>query len=407
MAQPASKRLVTEETIAAAGAARTAIDARVKAVGDATYAPVALEAEVAAKINQTDADYRYATGAFAPLYGYYSMLSRARQVRCDIVALGDSIMEGQGAAAVSDRWISKVESDLRRQWMTGAGGPGYVPAVYAAGPDSSKFPAWTYNPSTAANLPQGPGYKAWKLNQNTTATITRRCTSFKLFFYRLASDTVTITIDGGAPTSWTIPVVAGTPQQVWTSPALTSGDHTIVVTCTSTGTSFCGGAFFDGDETAGVTMWDSSHSGATMKLYAQTYTDWSNWLTHMSADLLMMGCGTNDCQTATGGYSSAEYKGYAQNLIDMARAKIPSLPVLFIPPYKPISTVTTIEPWANYIAKLHELADENPHCAVFDMGLRIPDLTTDTYGFRADTLHPSSRGMAYMAALGTAALTPK
>lgn len=37
MAQPASKRLVTEETIAAAGAARTAIDARVKAVGDATY----------------------------------------------------------------------------------------------------------------------------------------------------------------------------------------------------------------------------------------------------------------------------------------------------------------------------------------------------------------------------------
>lgn len=413
-----ARKIVTidEETKALPAVAREAIDARIGAVGDpkylskteasATYAPVALEAEVAAKIDQTDADYRYATGAFAPLYGYYSMLSRARQVRCDIVALGDSIMEGQGAAAVSDRWISKVESELRRQWMTGAGGPGYVPATYASGPDASKFPSWTYNP-VDTNLPQGPGYKARKLNLNTTATITRRCTSFKLFFYRLASDTVTIAIDGGAPTSWTVPVVAGTPQQVWTSPALTSGDHTIVVTCTSAGTSFCGGVFFDGDETAGVTMWDSSHSGATMKLYAQTYTDWSNWLTHMSADLLMMGCGTNDCQTATNGYSSAEYKGYAQDLIDMARAKIPSLPVLFIPPYKPIGTVTTIEPWENYIAKLHELADENSHCAVFDMGLRIPDLTTDTYGFRADTLHPSSRGMAYMSALGAAALTPK
>lgn len=352
------------------------------------------------------ADSRYATGAFAPLYGYYSTLSRARTVRCDIIALGDSIMEGQGSALVSDRWISKTETELRRVWMTGAGGPGYIPATYAAGPDATKFAAWTYSPSDSL-MPHGPGYKARKLNQNSTATITKRCTSFKLFIYRLAGDVVTISIDGGAAVTWTVPVVTGTPQQVWTSPALTSGDHTVTVTCTSAGTSFCGGVFFDGDETAGLTMWDSSHSGATMKLYAETYVDWASWLTAMTADLLMIGCATNDCQVSTGGYSSAEFKTYAQTLITMAREKMPTLPIVFTPPYKPISTVVTIEPWANYIDKLHELAAENPYCAVFDMGSRIPDLTNDVYGFRADTLHPSSRGMAYMSALGTAALTPK
>lgn len=362
------------------------------------------DAALEKKIDQSVADYRYATGAFAPLYGYYSALARARQSRCDIVALGDSIMEGQGATAVPDRWINKVQDNLRGQWMNGTGGPGFVPATYAAGPNASKFPAWSYS-ATPGALPQGLGYKAARLNDTVTATLTRKCTSFKLFFYRLAADVVTIAIDGGAPVTFTMNTSVR--EQAWTSPALTSGEHTVVITGTGAGTSFCGGVFFDGDETAGVSVWDASHSGATMKLYAETYTNWVEHLQFVAPKLLVMGCLTNDCRSSSSGYSSAQYKTYAQSIITQARAKVPTLPVLFIPPYRPIDTEATIEPWSNYIAKLHELAAENPHCAVYDMSLRIPNLTVDTYGFRADSVHPSSVGMAYMSALATAALTPK
>ncbi|WP_145273298.1 SGNH/GDSL hydrolase family protein [Prescottella equi] len=86
-----------------------------------------------------------------------------------------------------------------------------------------------------------------------------------------------------------------------------------------------------------------------------------------------MGCLTNDCRSSSSGYSSAQYKTYAQAIVTQARAKVPTLPVLFIPPYRPIDTEATIEPWENYIAKLQELAAENPHCAVYGMSLRIPN----------------------------------
>lgn len=228
------------------------------------------DAALTKKIDQSAADYRYATGAFAPLYGYYSALARALQSRCDIVALGDPIMEGQGATAVPDRWINKVQDNLRAQWMNGIGGPGFTPATYAAGPNASMFPAWSYS-ATPGALPQGLGYKAARLNDTVTATLTRKCTSFKLFFYRLAADVVTIAIDGDASVTFTMNTSVR--EQAWTSPALTSGEHTVVVTGAGAGTSFCGGVFFNGDEAAGVSIWDASHSGATMKLYAEAYTN--------------------------------------------------------------------------------------------------------------------------------------
>lgn len=342
--------------------------------------------------------------AFPALYGYYASLARARVARCDVLGLGDSIMEGQGAATVSDRWIDKAQADLRSKWMNGAGGPGFVPAVYAAGPNATKFVSWTYS-ATPPALPQGLGYKAARINDTVTATITRKCTSFKLFFYRLAADVVTISVDGGAPVTFTMNT--GIREQAYSISGLASGNHTIVITGTGAGTSFCGSVFYDGDETAGVSLWDASHSGATMKLYAETYTNWAEHLQFVSPKLMMMGCLTNDCRASSSGYSSAQYKVYAQSIITQARSKIPTLPVLFIPPYKPIDTEVLIEPWENYTDKLHELAAENPHCAVFDMSLRIPNLTVDTYGFRADSIHPSSFGMAYMFALAVAALTPK
>jgi hypothetical protein len=34
----------------------------------------------------------------------------------------------------------------------------------------------------------------------------------------------------------------------------------------------------------------------------------------------------------------------------------------------------------NHIGKLHELAAGNAHCAVYDMSVRIPNVTTDTHG---------------------------
>jgi lysophospholipase L1-like esterase len=318
--------------------------------------------------------------------------------------------EGQGATTVEDRWIDQLQAELRRKYMSIPGGVGFIPASYASGTTSpNKFPGWVYSNASPPNLPHGLGYKARRLNAGDTATITKKCSSFKLMVHRLANDVVTITIDGGAPTTWNVPVVTGDYPQSWTSPALDPAqDHTIVVAgAAGSQTSFCGATFFNGDEAAGVSVIDGAHSGATMKIYAETYPNWVDHLKHITTKGMVVTCLTNDCRTSSSGYSSAQYKTYAQTIINMARAKVPNLPVLFMPPYRLSDSETLIEPWDNYLAKLHELADENTFCAVYDMSQRIPNLTTDTYGLRADGVHPSSAGYAYMAGLATSALTPK
>jgi lysophospholipase L1-like esterase len=355
-------------------------------------------------ISQAAADARYQTGALSPLYGFFAKEARAKAQRCNILMVMDSIGEGTGADTIANRWVDQAQANLRTKWTTGTQGPGFIPAQYAATPSGGgTFPAWTYTGTAPFNTPRGLGFKSKQLQSGTVATITKTCTSFELHFRREASlDAVTITIDGGAPITYTMSnaLIA----QKYTSPALTAGSHTITVTYSVNTTSFCGGYFYNGDETAGLALWDGSHSGARAVDFSTTNTDWFNHLTLVNPALMVIGLGTNDCRTSSSGYSSATYKTNMQSIITQARAKVANLPVLLMPPNKPLGTL--IEPWTNYTDKLKELAAENSYVAVYDMSTRIPDLTSDPYGFLVDGVHPTALGHAMLAALATTAMSP-
>lgn len=354
-------------------------------------------------ITAAAADAKYQTGALSPLYGYFAKEARAKAARCNVLMVMDSIGEGTGADTIANRWVDQAQANLRARWTTGSQGPGYIPAQYAATPSGGgTFPAWTYT-GTTFNTPRGLGFKSKQLGAGSTATITRTCTSFELHFRREASlDAVTITIDGGAPVTYTMSnsLIA----QKWTSPALTAGSHTIVVSQSVNTPSFCGGYFYNGDETAGYALWDGSHSGARALDYSTTNTDWYNHLTLVNPALMVLGLGTNDSRTSSSGYSSANYKTNMQSIITQARAKVANLPVLLMPPNMPLGTL--IEPWTNYTDKLKELAAENQYTALYDMSTRIPDLTSDPYGFLIDGVHPTPLGHAMLATLATTALSP-
>jgi lysophospholipase L1-like esterase len=224
-----------------------------------------------------------------------------------------------------------------------------------------------------------------------------------LFFRRNSADAVTITIDGGAPATFTMNTSVA--DQVWDSPALTSGSHTVVITRTAGGPSFNGGYFYNGDETAGLAVWDASHTGGKMVDLAVNNVQWLDQLPFANASLLVLTCVTNDCRSSSGGYSAATFKGHAQSVVSLARAKVANLPVLFMPPYEPLGTL--IEPWENYTGALKEIVAATPYTALYDMSLTIPDLTSDPYGFLQDTVHPNDLGYAFLGQMAATAMSPR
>lgn len=356
-------------------------------------------------LSQATADARYQTGALSPLYGYFAKLSNASAERCDVLMVGDSIMEGLGPATVAQRWVDLAQAKMRAKFGPATQGPGFVPATYAVGPSGGgSFPAWTYT-GTFVSQGTGLGNKARQFPASGgVITLTRTCTSFKLFANLTnLNDAVTITIDGGAPTTWTFnnSIV----QQSWTSPALAAGSHTIVINQSVGRPHFCGGMFYNGDETAGVALWDGSHSGWRMQDFDTTWPDWFSHLQFVNPALIVLGCATNDARTTSTGYSAANFGTYTQSIITKARAKIANVPILLLPPYAPV-TSSYVEPWANYIAQLKNVAASNTYCALWDMSARIPYMSPDTFSLLADGVHPTARGHALMSTLATTALSP-
>jgi lysophospholipase L1-like esterase len=359
-------------------------------------------------LSQAAADGRYMSGALAPLYGFQSKLSIASAQRCDVLMVGDSIMEGFGSPTPSDRWTTLAQGLLRSRFAVGTQGPGFYPASFISNDGTTAWAdRWIYTGDRGA-AGTGLGFKGIQLRINGTTgngsgTLTKTCTSFKLYATRQAADAISIVIDGGAPLTWTL-ATTGAVQQSWTSPALTAGSHTVVITATAGGPIFSGGYFFNGDEAAGVALWDLSHSGAKMSDYV-TNADWYGFLPGINPALIVLGCLTNDCRTSSGGYSAATYKTNTTSVVAGIRAKLPNAPILFMPPYKPLGTL--IEPWDNYLSALRQVVATTAYSALYDMSARIPDLTTDAYSFLTDGVHPTARGHAMLARLSLAALEPR
>ena len=219
---------------------------------------------------------------------------------------------------------------------------------------------------------------------------------------------MTITIEGQAPVNFTLNVNAV--EQSWTSPVLPSASRSVTVTQTggsSSGPVFVGGYFYNGDETAGLALWDGSFSGARMQTWDVDNPDWVNWLTIPNFSLVVLGCATNDSRTSSGGYSSAKFKTHTESIIAKVRAKLPNVPILLMPPNQPVATTDMVEPWANYMTALKQIAAATSYTVLYDMSTRIPYLSPDVYSFLADGVHPTDLGHAALANLAVSALSPK
>lgn len=363
-------------------------------------------------ITAATADAKYVTSALSPLYGYFADLAQARTKRVNVLMCGDSIYEGLKQASVSARWINQAEQLLRARFANSTTGGEYIPAQYLASATGSLpfFPAWTFT-GTTADFSQGLGLKAKSLNVGATATITRTCTSFDVYLRRSngAGTTVKVTVDGVVQPTWTLSNIT---HNKWSSGPLTAGSHTVIIEplTGSSGPVLCGGYFYNGDETAGLSLWDGSRSGARADSF-NTGTDWIAQAAFIgNFSLAVLGWLTNDSRTVSGGYSSANYNTQMRGIIDKLRTSIPNLPILIMTPYEAVDTL--IEPWKNYTNVLKQIAADYSYVSFYDLSVPIPYLGSDPYGLTnaatSDTIHPTNKGAALLATLAaTSAMAPR
>lgn len=364
------------------------------------------EKHLPAHLGQSNLNATYVPSTVGPhpeLFGARAAMANAASEAVDVLTLGDSLWEGMGASSGAKRMPIQLQRELNRRFGTNEDpGDVFLPLRMSANvPAPTEF--WTLTGTPGTNG-QGPGGRSGKLNTGNAVqgTFSGGVTKFRLFVYRLAADQVRITIDGGTPVDWTVPVVTGKAQQVWESPALTAGTHTFRVEF------LAGGPIFAGVEVIrsgkGIRVWDLSISGmsAKTKISASNGTnDWANWLGTglVVPELILLPLLTNDATAST----SAEYEASMRSLVDMIRAKT-AAPILIIPNWGPVAA-TPLSPWPEYVAAAEKVARESTRVAFHDLNREVDDPAGNPHGIHSDSVHLNDRGQMIHARLVADAIT--
>lgn len=368
------------------------------AVAKAHLSP-ALRTEFDDKLGSVVASSLYET-AKSPrslaLRKFYSALADRANSPVDILTIGDSRTEGQGATVVGDRWQDRLLAALRLRYsvLGVTGGRGYIPAWYAFTVPSPTGAGFTPSGSVTQSQTFGLGRRSVTLAASGTLTITVTCSSFDLIYAVSASaSSVTVTIDGGAADL--VSIGAGNLGGQFKHYTTSVGTHTIVITHASGAPIVEGIMVYNGDESKGLRLHDGSHFGFTSGSFVSNGS-WAQSVTPAAPDLAIICLGTND--VGAGAVPAATFKTNLSTIITSIRARAAECPVVIVAPSERGDTYTPVEPWANYVIAMREVATVTSGAIFFDMASRQVKANLDTYGaFQADKIHESSLGYGLVA----------
>ncbi len=325
---------------------------------------------------------------------FHAALANVALAPVDILCIGDSIVEGSKATNTETRWQARLRDHLRAAYQPAgiAGGVGYYPMYYAGG----QFPdAWTYTGGSGTNDDFGLGMRSKYLAGNTvSAKLTATCTSFKLLYTQaFSTGSFTVKIDGATVATVNTGGFADVTSGVaWTSAALVRGKHTIEITpVDTTQVSIEGVMVYDGDENAGVRVWDGGRSGSTANQWLTDNNEWHEAIATVAPELVIIGLGRNDWSTNV---TVTDFKTRMRSLIDTKiRAQAPNTSLAFVVQHETASTTATTT-WASFAPAVYELAEEYD-AAVVDLNERFGPGVASAAPFSlvdADAIHLTDKG---------------
>lgn len=339
---------------------------------------------------------------------YKAKLATASTSPCNIIALGDSNTEGTGSSVVTNRWQTKLQTELR-----------YRHAIL----QGATFP-WlpTYPRTTSPGMPvsvsgdvavyadRGLGWKAGIINAGGSVTFTFTGTSFELLMLKgSVTGVMTVQIDGGAPVNYDTNSVSNPPTTAvykWASGALTPGAHTVIVSRSATSTTgqgiyLNGMMTYNGDETAGIRVLDAGYHGMNSTLMTSARLDQlvSNVTAIGNIGAIIANIGTNDMGNSI---PVATYKTNMELLVSKLRGGGYTGTIVLQNCYK--GSGRDEATWQTYGKVLNDIAALDADIAYFDWRMRMPDIpspynASSGLGFFYDTLHMADPGQQFISSV--------
>lgn len=349
--------------------------------------------------------------ALTPLF---AGLAGRLSARCNIVCIGDSVTEGQGAdgppsSGFENRWLARLRDQLRSrfptQGLTG-GGRGFI-GVAATGEISFAWPATSSQPLGTGTA--GPKAKFLQL-AGTGQSITFNLVgdSADIMWAQVPyGGTFSWAVDGGPATSVSTnggSLVDGKLTHV----ALGApGSHTLVLSWVSGQSNVDGVIEYDGDYSSGIGVHDAGHYGAQTSTWVSALNGGAVGgpaaaISALAPAAVIITLGVNDQYL---GVAPATYQSRLQTIIGDLKARLPSpYPTFLLNMLPPRYNQKNFKyPWSQYITAAENVASADTSgpggtsvVAVFDFTgtPSMPGADTDVYGFwqANDLVHPSNKG---------------
>lgn len=335
-----------------------------------------------------------------PLYRWKIARAAVATTPAKLLAIGDSITEGQGASLQSNRWLNKLRDSLRIYYPSGAvGGENYIPSFYMVGaPDSpwNSYTSFTGSPSQSSTN-GSLGYRTVFFSATGSLTYSLVGTSADIWWIG-GGGTFSYQIDGGS----TINVnTAGTYHTDYrTNVSLgAAGSHTVVISWVSGTIGFSGFTVFNGDSTSGIQIFDAARSGSKTADHLIEGGELIKAIQTVSPDLVTIELGGNDALQSV---SAATFGSNLQTIVSGILGSVSPAPsIVIIALYTPAASAAPGVVWSDYVAAMASVASADPnHITLIDLSALMPTATTAGTGFYAtDGLHPNNSGHIEIARL--------
>jgi lysophospholipase L1-like esterase len=359
-------------------------------------------------------------GALVP---WMSGLANRHYARCNVVCLGDSITEGQGANTADRRWLARLRDNLRTRFQTtglSGGGRGFLGAANS-GEVSFTWPATiTGSPAVASTL--GPKSQFLQLNasgQSVSYALTGD--SADIMWTQVPfGGTFSWAVDGGAATNVSTNgggIVDGRLTHISLG---SSGAHTLTLTWVSGSSNIDGVIEFNGDYTSGIQVHDAGHYGWQTSNWTSVTANGAAGpaaaIAALSPSVIIISLGVND---QFGGVLPQTYATNLATIISQLRAVLPApLPSIVLNMYPPRTGQSGYAySWSQYVDAAWSVAGSDTGgpggtSAVsvmdFTAGSRMPGADSDVFSLWpvGDLVHPSNKGHSFIADQLTSFLTP-
>lgn len=350
----------------------------------------------------------------AALLPFSAGLANRHYARCNVVCIGDSISEGQGATQADRRWIARLRDNLRTRHQTtglSGGGRGFLGAA-STGEFSFTWPA-TLAGSPTQGSTLGPKSQFVQLGASgQTITYSLTGDSADIMWTQVPfGGTFSWRVDGGSATNVSTNGGAVVDGMLTHISLGSSGAHTLVLAWVSGSSNIDGVIEYNGDYALGVQVHDAAHygwqTGNWVTATAGGTTSPAKAIAQLSPAAIIITLGVND---QFSGVTPATFQSNLTTIIAQLRAVVsapsPAIILNMLPPRINQSSYTYA--WSQYVNAAWNIASSDTAGPTggslvsvidFTLGPTMMGADSDVHGGWAsgDEVHPSDKGHSLIA----------